>query len=105
MKSRSYFVHLSCAVLLAGCASAPTGMHATGGSKADGVVEMSYEYSEFQQPVVNYEEGMTSAISRCKAWGYKRAEAFDGGISTCVVPGGFSGCARMRNTISYQCTH
>lgn len=56
MKSRSYFVHLSCAVLLAGCASAPTGMHATGGSKADGVVEMSYEYSEFQQPVVNYEE-------------------------------------------------
>lgn len=90
------------ALLLAGCAT-PTAMSATGGSKADGIVEMSYEYAEFQQPVLDPKQGMASAVKRCKAWGYKKAEPFDGGIQTCVVPGGFGGCSRMRTTIRYQC--
>lgn len=90
--------------ILTACAT-PTSMSATGGSKADGIVEMSYEYGEFQQPVVDPEQGMGSAVKRCKAWGYKKAEPFDGGIQTCIIPGGFGGCSRMRTTISYQCTH
>ena len=96
------FLGLSIVLLLAACAT-PTTMSATGGSKADGIVEMSYEYGEFQEPVINPEQGMASAVKRCKAWGYQKAEPFDGGVSTCVIPGGFGGCARMRQTISYQC--
>jgi len=90
--------------LLAGCAT-PTTMFATGGSKADGIVEMSYEYGEFHEPVIDPKQGLQSAVNRCKAWGYNEAEPFDGGISTCIRPGGFSGCAKMRQTISYQCTN
>lgn len=96
------FLGLFSILLLAGCAT-PTAMSATGGSKADGIVEMSYEYGEFQQPVIDPEQGMASAVKRCKAWGYKKAEPFDGGVSTCIIPGGFGGCSRMRQTISYQC--
>lgn len=95
---------IGCLAMLTACA-APTGMSATGGSKADGVVEMSYEYSEFQKPIIDPQQGMNTAVKRCKAWGYKQAEPFDGGIQTCIIPGGFGGCARMRTTISYQCTH
>lgn len=95
---------LACLPLLSACATpTPMTMTATGGSKADGVVQMSYEYQEFQKPVVDPEQGKLSATKRCKAWGYRKAEPFDGGISSCIVPGGFSGCARMRQTISYQC--
>ena len=89
--------------LLVACAT-PTSMSATGGSKADGVVELSYEYGEFQQPILDPAQGIDVAKKRCGAWGYKNAEAFDGGINTCVIPGGFGGCSRMRTTISYQCT-
>ncbi len=89
-------------LLIAACAT-PVNMSATGGSHADGIVEMSYEYGEFEKPVVNPEQAMSTAVRRCKAWGYKNAEAFDGGINTCVIPGGFGGCSRMRTTISYQC--
>lgn len=96
------FLGLLSILLLAACAT-PTTMSATGGSKADGIVEMSYEYGEFQQPVIDPEQGMISAIKRCKAWGYRKAEPFDGGISTCIIAGGFGGCSRMRQTISYQC--
>lgn len=89
-------------IILSGCAT-PTTMSATRGSKADGIVEMSFEYGEFQQPVIDPDQGMEAAIKRCKAWGYSKAEPFDGGINTCVLPGGFGGCFRMRTTISYQC--
>jgi len=101
MKHIAYLVPL---LLLVACAT-PTSMSATGGSKADGIVEMSYEYGEFETPILDPEQGMASAVKRCKAWGYKQAEPFDGGIQTCAMPGGFAGCARMRTTISYQCTN
>ena len=100
---RKYAFILS--VIAVSACAAPTTMSATGGSKADGIVEMSYEYGEFQQPVLDPQQGMASAGKRCKAWGYKKAEPFDGGINTCVLPGGFGGCSRMRTTISYQCTN
>ena len=33
---------------------------ATGGSKADGTVSMSYEYRSFEQPVIDWEEVASS---------------------------------------------
>jgi hypothetical protein len=92
------------AIILTACATA-TQMSATGGSKADGIVELSYEYGEFQKPIINPAQGLEAAVKRCKAWGYKKADPFDGGLNTCILPGGFGGCARTRTTISYQCTN
>ncbi|WP_237673833.1 YecR family lipoprotein [Vreelandella profundi] len=88
-------------VMLAGCAS-PKTMQATGGSKSDGTVEMSYEYGPFESPQVNTAQGVKAAEQRCQAWGYSSAEAFGGGLSQCVNPGGGM-CNLTRVTHTYQC--
>lgn len=40
-------------VLLVGCAPVAKEMVATGGSKADGVIELSYDYMEMETPTVS----------------------------------------------------
>ena len=83
-------------LFLSGCA-VHKDWAATGGSRADAVVQLSYEYGEFEQPIVDDQQGLELAIQRCQSWGYADAEAF-GGIS------------RVQNTSStwlvtkqYQC--
>lgn len=75
----------------------------TGGSRADGTIELSYEYTEFQTPEVNIQQGIDSARQRCIAWGYADAEPFGGQKSTCQQLGGVSGCTKTLVTIEYQC--
>lgn len=88
---------------LAGCAANVTPM-ATGGSRSDGVVEMSYEYSAYVTPNVNKAAGLSSAVKRCERWGYTGAEAFDAGMRTCTQPSAY-GCNMWRVTTEYQCIH
>lgn len=87
--------------LLAGCATSKT-MQATGGSKSDGTVDMSYEFGPFESPQVDMSAAQRSATQRCQAWGYSDAESFGGGLSQCVSPGG-SMCNVTRVTQTYQC--
>ncbi|WP_321939822.1 YecR family lipoprotein [Paraburkholderia sp. J8-2] len=93
---------LGAAILLGACA-APKEMVATGGSKADGTVRMSYEYGMFEVPEVNAAQGAAAATQRCAAWGYKEAEPFGGATKDCVESSGGS-CDRWRVTVEYQCT-
>ncbi|WP_422823678.1 YecR family lipoprotein [Vreelandella vilamensis] len=86
---------------IAGCAS-PKTMQATGGSKSDGTVNMSYEFGPFESPQVDMRAAQRAATQRCQAWGYESANAFGGGLSQCVSPG--SGmCKLTRVTHTYQC--
>jgi hypothetical protein len=55
---------------------------ATGGSKSDGTVKLSYEFGLFQEPVVNEQQGLELAKSKCAMWGYTGAEPFGG---NCVI--------------------
>lgn len=64
-------------LLVSGCA-VHKNWTATGGSRADATVKLSYEYSEFEQPIVSEQEALDLAIQRCKSWGYASAEAFGG---------------------------
>lgn len=75
----------------------------TGGSRADGTVEMSYEVGEFEDVVVDLAQGAEAARQRCVAWGYSDAQAFGAQKRVCQIPGGFSGCAKFLVTIEYQC--
>lgn len=77
---------------------------ATGGSKADGVIRLSYEMAEFETVQVNEYQAVHLATQRCASWGYTGAEAFGGTTRNCVQPGGFGGCARWAVTKEYQCT-
>jgi hypothetical protein len=88
--------------LINGCAVQET-LQATNGSKADGVVALSYDYSEFEVPDYNINQGLDVAKQRCAAWGYGGAEPFGGYTKQCTQRGGLLGCAHWFVTIKYQC--
>ena len=89
-------------VCLAGCATTKE-WAATGGSRSDGVVKLSFQFGLFEQPQVSEEQGVVLAKSRCAAWGYSGAEAFGGQTKVCnnVTT---SGCNSWLVTREYQCT-
>lgn len=90
--------------VLTGCATATSkDWSATGGSRADGVVRLSFEYTEFETPVLNEGKALELAGQRCKSWGYTGAEAFGGSTKNCNMRGGWSGCASWLVTKEYQC--
>jgi len=92
-------------ILLASCTTnVPKELVATGGSKADGVVELSYQYNELETPIVDKAKGQETAEKRCKAWGYKRADPFGGEKIICnISPGAWTSCGNYIGTIQYQC--
>lgn len=94
---------IAAAVMLtvAGCASAKM-WQATGGSRADGVVRLSYQYSLLQQPQLA-DDGLQLAVERCKVWGYTGAEAFGGVTEQCNNFGG-GNCNSWLVTKEFQCT-
>lgn len=75
----------------------------TGGSRSDGIVNMSFEYGLFETPQINAQQGLSSAKQRCLAWGYKDAEPFGGSTRSCTNFGR-NGCTRWLVTVEYQCT-
>ena len=76
---------------------------ATGGSRADGTIKLSYEHLELESPQLDEQQAMRLAAQRCQFWGYNRAEAFGGTINSCQIPDGWGGCSRWRVTKEYQC--
>lgn len=96
------FAMLMAAVVLAGCATNKT-MVPSGGSKADGTVEMIYEVGTFEAPQVDLVAAMQQARQRCAAWGYTSAEAFGGERRQCIAWYN-GGCVRETVTRTYQCT-
>lgn len=75
----------------------------TGGSRADGVVQMAYEYGGFERPRVDLASARASAAQRCAAWGYRDAEPFGASMDHCQQSNEY-GCIRHLITIEYQCT-
>lgn len=97
-------IALAAVVLLAGCVTQKN-WSATGGSRADATVKMSYEYNEFEKPELDDAEAQRMAEARCKTWGYTGAEAFGGVTRQCNMPGGFGGgCGGWLVTKEFQCT-
>lgn len=89
-------------ILLPGCATTKV-LQATGGSKSDGIIELSYQYGAFEKPVVDWTQGMQTAAERCQAWGYGSADPFGGTISNCQAYDGYGGCNSWLVTVKYQC--
>ena len=91
------------ALLLSGCTVTVVPV-ATGGSRSDGIVKMSYQFSPMTIPQVDQTAAIRNAEMRCKAWGYDTAEPFDAGLTSCSQPSA-SGCDMYLTTIEYQCIH
>lgn len=90
-------------ILVSACATTKV-PQPTGGSRADGVVELSYEVGMFEKPQVNWSRADRSADGRCQAWGYSNAERFGGVVSECQARNAHGNCLREFVTVSYQCT-
>ena len=87
---------------LGGCASS-RGWAPSGGDRQRGVVRLSYEYPEFQQPEMSDAQAAKLAQNRCNAWGYRKAEPIEGQIRQCAnVDDG--NCNLWTVTREYQCT-
>lgn len=92
---------LSALLLVGACATAKT-WQATGGSRSDGTVRLSYQFGMFEAPQLT-DDGAALAIERCKVWGYTGATAF-GGVTTQCTQTGESGCMLTLVTKEFQCT-
>jgi len=76
---------------------------ATGGSRADGTVQLAYQYGMFQSPEVSAQQGRETADGRCRAWGFSHAEPFGGEVQSCVSSSADGTCNGWRVTKDYQC--
>ena len=88
---------------LDGCA-AQKQWAATGGSRADGTVELAFEYGEFEKPEIDEQQGVDLAAARCGRWGYTGSEPFGSAMNKCEMVGGYGNCLRWLVTRTYQCT-
>ena len=93
------FLMVAYSFLLTACAVAVT-PQATGGSRADGVIEFSYTYGALQSPEPDWVTADQTAIQRCAVWGYSGAERFGGEQRQCND----AGCNVYLVTASYQCS-
>lgn len=93
---------LSAALAVTGCATKKD-FYAMGGSRADGTVDMAYDFRQFEKPVVNVEQAKTIAKSKCRVWGYQDAEMFGGKRQQCHQIDGWGNCVAGQVTIQFQC--
>ena len=89
--------------LVAGCATEKV-LIPTGGSRADGTVKLSYEYTMFEVPHVDMTQATTAAAQRCAAWGYSGSEPFGGQENHCEQSDVYGSCIRTMVTVEFQCT-
>jgi hypothetical protein len=99
---RNWAVLAVAGVALSACATAKV-LVPTGGSRADGTVEMSYEFGLFEVPQVNMDTAVVSARERCAAWGYTDSRPFGGERRQCQASDMYGGCSRWTVTVTFQC--
>ena len=90
------------AAVATGCATKKD-FYATGGSRADGTVDMAYDFRPFETPVVSQQQAQSIAKSKCAVWGYRDAESFGGMTQNCYRRNEFGTCTAGQNIIKYQC--
>ena len=89
-------------VSLAAC-STHKDFYATGGSRADGVIDVAYDFNSLETPVIDNNQAYAIAKSKCALWGYADAEPFGGKTQTCQARRGFGECSAWQVSIKYQC--
>ena len=88
--------------LLAGCSSKQN-YYATGGSRADGTVDLDYDTELMVTPIVNNQQAQNIAAQKCKVWGYQDAEPFGGLTENCYARNAYGNCLRGQMIVKYQC--
>jgi hypothetical protein len=79
-------------------------MVATGGSRSDGTVDLSYSVGAFEKANIDMVRAQNDALARCKAWGYSAAEAFGGEKRQCQIFDPYLNCSLWNVTMTFQCS-
>ena len=101
--NKTYLVLFIVGLTLGSCATTvKKELVATGGSRADGTVQLSFEHGSLEKPQLDEAQGLETARVRCRAWGYSDAQTFGGMARNCQLANQY-GCTRWYVTINYQC--
>lgn len=92
-------------LLVSSCATAPTALTPSGGSKSDAIVEMSYSTGMFSSLVIDWNATDIAAADRCTNWGFNGAEKLGGGTKRCVERYDQDDCLRYEHVYKYQCVN
>jgi len=76
----------------------------TGASRADGIVQLSYEYDLSDRPALDWQSAQATAEERCINWGYSSAAKTGTGRQTCLSQDIFGRCRSFRVNVAYSCT-
>jgi hypothetical protein len=93
-----------CASVFLGACAAHVVMVPSGGSRADGVINMSFELGALRTPEIDWSDAERTATNRCAAWGYSRAEVFGTVERRCTDYSQQNGCVVYQYTAKYQCS-
>lgn len=102
MRSAPFLVFSVVSAILSACSSQKT-LQATSGSRADGVVNLSYQVGMFEKPVIEWDQALATARKRCNAWGFADAERFGGSTPNCQRYNAYGNCLNAIVTVAYQC--
>ncbi len=75
----------------------------SGGSKSDGIIELSYSYRLMETPNIDWNQTNLNAIKRCNSWGYNDAEIFGAAETRCTNYNYNYGCTQTVEILKYQC--
>ena len=93
---------LALTAIVTGCATSKD-WTVTGGEKEQGLVRVSYEFPEYQEPAVSEERAEKLALNRCEGWGYDDAQPIAGQLRRCSNMDN-GNCNLWMVTREYQCT-
>jgi hypothetical protein len=93
---------LAIAAVFAGCATSKQ-WAVTESDRDEGLVRVSYEYPELQEPRLSDEQAIKLAESRCNGWGYDDAEPIAGQLRQCSSMNS-GNCELWKVTREFQCT-
>jgi len=91
------------ALLLLSACSVKRDFYAIGGSRADGTIDLAYDFKMFEKSVVNKDQAFAMAKSKCGRWGYNDAEPFGGQVESCQARNGYGDCLRGQVIVKFQC--
>lgn len=92
------------AALVAGCGATRKEFYAAGGSRADGTIDMAYDFIKKDKKIVaDPRQAESIASNKCMVWGYQRAEAFGGKGENCHARAKSGQCIAGQVIVKYQC--
>lgn len=91
-------------LFVSACAETRKDWTVTGGGQSKGIVELSYQYKEFEKPHTEDAQAQAVANSACHEWGYSNSRPFGRPLKNCNQQGGFfEDCASWTVSRQYQC--